>query len=233
MFLRHPMENPSSPSAIEPITPEQARVLGCLIEKEATTPDYYPMTLNSLVTACNQSTNRDPVVAYDEATVQEALDGLKARFLVLQVTLSGARVQKFKHTLLGKLPSLERPQVALLCTLLLRGAQTVGELRQRSERLYSFPDLASVEDTLASLSDFMDGPLAIKFPPGPGRKATVWAHTLCGIPEAPSDASAPLIVAVAPSSMPVREDLEWKAKIEAELAALREEVASLRAALGG
>jgi uncharacterized protein len=225
---------PSSVSlaAIEPITPEQARVLGCLMEKEATTPDYYPLTLNSLVTACNQSTNRDPVVNYDERTVETALEGLKARQLVLQVTMAGARVQKFKHNLLGKLPDLERQEMALLCVLLLRGAQSVGELRQRCERLYPFPDLTAVETTLAGLMDFRQGTLAVKFPPGPGRKATLYAHTLCGIPDAPGDSTSGLVLSVAPSVMPQREEQEWKAKIESELAELRAEVQRLKQALG-
>jgi uncharacterized protein len=228
-----PQNAPSSATtALEPITLEQARVLGCLIEKEATTPDYYPLTQNSLVTACNQSTNRDPVVSYDDRTVEAALDGLKARNLVFQVTLAGARVQKFKHNFLGKFPALDRPQVALLCVLLLRGAQTVGELRQRAERLYSFPDLTSTEETLTSLIQFQEGPLVVKFPPGPGRKATLYAHTFCGQPEAPSDGSGSLVLSVAPSIMPQREDQEWKAKIEAELAELRAEVQRLKQALG-
>jgi hypothetical protein len=219
-------------AAIEPITLEQARVLGCLLEKEATTPDYYPLTLNSLVTACNQSTNRDPVVSYDESTVVTALEGLKARQIVLQVTLAGARVQKFKHNLLGKLPDLERAEVALLCVLLLRGAQTVGELRQRAERLYAFPDLTAVETTLTGLLNFRQGALAIQFPPGPGRKATLYAHTLCGTPEAPGDSTTGLVLNIAPSTMPQREEQEWKAKIEAELLELREEIRRLKQALG-
>ena len=136
-------ESPAPPT-FAPITFEEARVLGCLIEKESTTPEYYPLTLNQLAAACNQSTNREPVVAFDESTVQQALEGLKARQLAFQVTIPGARVQKFKHNATGKFPRLEKPTLALLCVLLLRGQQTAGELRQRTERLFNFGDLPSV-----------------------------------------------------------------------------------------
>jgi uncharacterized protein len=217
--------------SIRAITVEEARVLGCLIEKEATTPDYYPLTLNSLVTACNQSTNRDPVVAYDERTVDAALDGLKARSLVYQVTMSGARVQKFKHNFVGKFPALEKPQVAILCVLLLRGAQTVGELRQRCERLYAFPDIPSVESTLESLAQFIEGPMVVSFPPGPGRKATLFAHTLCGVPETPGEGSVrAAVISTAPTLVSQQE--EWKSMVESELASLRAEVQRLKDALG-
>jgi uncharacterized protein len=217
--------------SLRPITSEEARVLGCLIEKEATTPDYYPLTLNSLVTACNQSTNRDPVVSYSEGVVEAALEGLKSRRMVLQLTQAGARVQKFKHDIRGKFPALERPQAALLCVLLLRGPQTVGELRQRSERIYAFPDMGSVESTLDSLVNFIEGPLVVSFPPGPGRKATLFGHTLCGVTEAPAGESPrAAVVSTAPTLAGLQE--EWKSQVEAELAALRAEVTKLKEALG-
>ena len=220
------------PQALPIITPEQARVLGCLLEKEQTTPDYYPLTLNALVTACNQSTNRDPVVSYDERTVQEALEGLKQRQFALQVTLAGARVQKFKHNTEHKLPWLERPHVALLTTLLLRGPQTVGELRQRSERIQIFPDLTAVEETLQQLMGADHGaPLVVCFPPGPGRKSALYVHTLCGTPEAPAagvSAAATIVYAPPPPTV----DEEWKARVEGELSALREELAALKSQLG-
>src|SRR5262245_25998116 len=110
-------EEAASTPALEPITFEQSRVLGCLIEKEMTTPENYPLSLNSLVAACNQSSNREPVVSFDETTVLDALEALKARGFAFQVTIPGARVQKFKHNLNGKFPRLEKPGLALMCVL--------------------------------------------------------------------------------------------------------------------
>ena len=227
----------TSPSPVttapDPLTPEQIRVLGCLIEKEHTTPDYYPLTLNGLQTACNQATNREPVVSYDERIITDAIEGLKSRQFVFQVSLAGARVQKFKHNLERKLPQLERPELALLTTLLLRGPQTIGELRQRSERIQSFPDLPSVEDTLKKLTNpEQDAPLAVWFPPGPGRKSALIMHTLGGVPEAPHFSSSPAPLPVSITARPAPLEDEWKAKVEAELASLRAEVEALRLALG-
>ena len=141
----------SNHATLEPITFEQSRVLGCLLEKEMTTPENYPLTLNSLVSACNQSSNREPVVSFDEATVLDALEELKTRGLAFQVSIPGARVQKFKHNLNGKFPRLEKPGLALMCVMLLRGPQTAGELRQRTERMQAFPDIPSVEDFFAGI----------------------------------------------------------------------------------
>ena len=225
------ISSPAQPTP-EPLDAVQVRVLGCLIEKEHTTPDYYPLTLNGLITACNQSTNRDPVVSYDERTVMEALESLKVRQFVFQVTMAGARVQKFKHNLERKIPWLEKPEIALLTTLLLRGAQTVGELRQRCERIQIFPDLFAVEDSLKKLMSNEHGePLAVCFPPGPGRKSALYMHTLSGVPDAPSTAATgPLPISI--TARPATMDEDWKTKIEAELAALRAEVESLKAQLG-
>ncbi len=230
--MDHPSTSEAAPSFI-PLTFEQQRVLGCLIEKESTTPDTYPLTLNALVTACNQSTNRDPVVSFSEQTVQEALDGLKARQFVFQVTLAGARVQKFKHNLEHKLPWLEKQQTALLCVLLLRGAQTIGELRQRTERLYNFPDLPALEETLqAMISDADHDPLVVLFPPGPGRKSPLYLHTLGGVPDAPPAATPSLVTSFEPSASAREDDLLWRARIEGELNALREELRALKEKLG-
>lgn len=205
-----------------PLSFEEARVLGCLIEKEATTPDYYPMTLNAIVTACNQTSSRDPVVSFDERTVIQAIEGLKARQLVFQVTLAGARSQKYKHNLPGRFPHLTKPGTALLCTLILRGPQTVGELRQRTERMQSFPDLAAVEAELTKLIEHPDGPLVVCLPPGGGRRVTSFAHLLCGEVTTPG----PLIGSGSPA-----EDVDagWREKIEAEIATLRAEIEELKA----
>ena len=233
-----PMENtqpsPAQPVAgLIPLTFEQARVLGCLIEKESTTPDSYPLTLNAAVTACNQSTNRDPVVTFSEQTVLEALEGLKTRHFVFQVTLSGARVQKYKHNLERKMPWLEKPEIALLCVLLLRGAQTLGELRQRTERLYNFPDLAALEETLQKMiSGDGNEPTAVLFPPGPGRKSPLYLHTLCGVPESPALSTPAMTVNYEPNAAMREDDNLWRARMEADLAALREELRVLKEKLG-
>jgi uncharacterized protein len=216
------------------LTFEQVRVLGCLIEKEHTTPDVYPLTLNSLTLACNQSTNREPVTSLAETQVIAALEGLKARQFAFQVTQAGARVQKFRHNLAGKMPHLEKPEIAILCILLLRGAQTVGELRQRTERLHNFPDLPSVEATLQSMMKHEHGePLVVCFPPGSGRKAEVYTHTLAGVPEVPGTGARSEIASFGPVSGPAREDdFLWRARIESELNSLREELRSLKEKLG-
>lgn len=217
------MDEPTHPT-FEPLTFEEARVLGSLIEKETTTPDYYPMTLNALATACNQTTSRDPVVSFDERTVLKAIEGLKSHKLAFQVSMAGSRVAKFKHNIAGRYPHLEEPGIALLCTLILRGPQTVGELRQRSERMVPFPDIASVETELNALLNFPGGPLITYFAPGGGRKAATYAHLLCGEVAAPNP-----ILAIATSDAPAEPG--WKEKIEAEIAALRAEVAELKALL--
>lgn len=209
---------------LEPLTFEEARVLGCLIEKESTTPDYYPMTLNALTTACNQSTSRDPVVSFDDRTVQIAIEGLKSHQLAFQVSQAGARSVKFKHNLPGKFPHLDEAMTALLCTLILRGPQTVGELRQRSERMVPFPDIPAVEAELKKLLEYPGGPLITFFGPGGGRKSATYAHLLCGEAAAPNP-----VIAVAGGEVI---EPAWKEKIEAELAELRAEIEKLKAQIG-
>ena len=136
---------------MESLDPVEIRVLGCLLEKQQTTPDAYPLTLNSLRLACNQSTNRDPVVDYDEATVREAAQRLGKRGWSRLTSYHGSRSAKYRH-LLDDALGLAPDERALLCVLMLRGPQTLGELKQRSERLHAFPDLASVEDALERLT---------------------------------------------------------------------------------
>lgn len=217
------MSDQPPPAAHDILSFEEARVLGCLIEKETTTPDYYPMTLNAVMTACNQSTSRDPVVSFDEKTVLSALEGLKGRQLAFQLNIAGARVPKFKHNLSGKFPHLEEPGIALLATLILRGPQTVGELRQRTERMIPFPDIPAVEAELAKLADYPGGPLITTFAPGGGRKSATYAHLLCGEAAAPN----PIVTITGSESI----EPSWREKVESELAALRAEVADLKAAL--
>jgi uncharacterized protein len=168
----------------------EVRVLGSLLEKEITTPDYYPLSLNALVNACNQKSNRDPVVSYDDDTVERALESLRAKGLAVRITGGESRVpkhsQRFTETL-----NLGRREAALLCVLMLRGPQTVGELRGRGERLYAFEDLQGVESTLNHLAD--QG-LVTRLPRQAGSRESRYAHLLSGeveVPEEPAAAPAP------------------------------------------
>ena len=135
---------------VDPLHAVELRVLGALIEKDITTPEYYPLTVNSLQNACNQKSSRDPVVAYDEQTVEQALELLKTKHLVTRISGAGHRVEKWAHRL-GETLNLGRREMAILCVLMLRGAQTVGELRGRTERMHEFNDLDEVERVLESL----------------------------------------------------------------------------------
>jgi uncharacterized protein YceH (UPF0502 family) len=157
----------------------EARVLGALIEKQITTPDYYPLTLNALTNACNQLTNRDPIVAFDEQTVVRAIDGLREKRLATLYTGAESRVAKYKHTLTDAL-LLTPGEVALLCVLLLRGPQTLGELRPRTERLFKFDNLPEVEASLDALAGRLPQPLVVKLPRQPGTKDSRFAHLLAG-----------------------------------------------------
>lgn len=166
-----------------PLSPEQQRVLGALAEKEATVPDTYPMTLRGLQTACNQRNNREPVTDHDEPTVQRVLDELKARNLVRFVYAShGARTTKYRHVLHERL-RLEPAELALVTVLLLRGPQTVNELRTRTERAHPFRDNDEVVATLEALAG-RDDPVVVHLPRQPGQKETRWMHLL-GDPEQP------------------------------------------------
>ena len=156
--------------------PEEVRVLGCLIEKRFSTPDNYPLSLNSLVNACNQSSNRDPVENYDAATVDAALKSLRAQNYALIFTGADSRVAKFKESLCERL-TLSRPLASVLAELLLRGPQTGGELRSRCARMYEFPDLAAVE---AVLEELAERDLVIQLARQPGKREARWAHQLCG-----------------------------------------------------
>jgi len=156
----------------------EVRVLGALIEKEITTPDYYPLSLNALVAACNQSSNRNPVMHLDEAAVARATESLRERKMVHQVERSEGRVTRYRHVLYEAM-NLGRPAIAVMCVLLLRGPQTVGEIRTRSGRLYDFSSLEEVETTLNSL---MSGetPLVVCLPRQSGQKEVRYAHLLSG-----------------------------------------------------
>lgn len=161
------------------LTPPALRVLGCLVEKAMATPQQYPLSVNALQNACNQLTGRDPVVDYDEETVRAGLDDLKAHQLVKAEYARSSRTPKYAHRLAEQL-DLDAPQMAVLALLLLRGDQTVGELRGRAERMHTFGSLEDVDATLQALATHRFGPLAVLLPRAPGQKEPRWAHQLGG-----------------------------------------------------
>ena len=195
------------------LDPEEIRVLGSLLEKEITTPEYYPLSLNALLNACNQKSNRDPVVHWDEETLDRPLYTLREKGLLVSITGAGSRVPKYGHRISEKL-NLGRRELALLCELMLRGPQTLGELRTRAERMHPFGDLAEVETVLDHMPE-----LITKLPRRPGEKEARYAHLLSGElpdsvihPEAePSIAPPPAINRITALEMEVahlRRDLE-------------------------
>jgi uncharacterized protein YceH (UPF0502 family) len=213
-------------------------VLGCLIEKELATPEYYPLTLNALMNACNQKNNREPVLAMTARDTEIALDGLRRRRLAGLFAGADARVPKFKQTLDHVYP-METADRVVLCELLLRGPQTGGELRGRCERMYAFSDVAAVEEALARLAGRPAGPLVVKLARQPGQKEARWAQLLTGEPSAAATSTSatsgehggahePLRVQVA---LPPEAEARFAA-LESEVARLREEVATLRRELG-
>jgi uncharacterized protein YceH (UPF0502 family) len=191
-------------------TTEQ-RVLGCLVEKQLSTPDYYPLTLNALVNACNQSTNRDPVLTLEESAVQDALEGLRGRQVVWFVDAAGSRARKYEHRISEAL-GLSIQETAILAELLLRGPQTPGELRSRCTRMYAFQDLQEVEAALALMLE-AEPPLVVRLPRQPGTKETRYGQLLGGPPEMPVAAPAPARTG----------------QLEGEVAQLKEEFLQLRA----
>jgi len=156
----------------------ECRILGSLVEKEVTTPEYYPLSLNALVNACNQKSNRDPVMNLDEAVVRQALHSLEGQSLVRYVSPADSRVTKYEHRL-QEVFNFYRHEIAILCLLLLRGPQTPGELRSRSERMHSFDDLSAVQSSLQHLMK-REPPLVKPLPRQPGTKETRYAHLLSG-----------------------------------------------------
>jgi uncharacterized protein YceH (UPF0502 family) len=206
---------------MRPLSLLESRVLGVLVEKAHTVPDSYPLSLNALTMGCNQKTARDPVLAASEGEVQEAVDGLKA--LSLAFESSGSRVSRYEHNL-GRALALPSQSVALLATLMLRGAQTGSELRTSSERLHRFADISAVEgflDELASRADDKGGPLAIQLPRAPGAREQRWAHLLCG----PIDTSALPVASESEAIVPASE----LAAVKARLSATEAEIGRLRA----
>lgn len=193
----------------------ETRVLGSLMEKEIATPDYYPLSLNALVNACNQKSNREPVVSYGEDLVERALEGLRAKGLAARIVGGDSRVPKHAQRFTEKL-NLGRREAAALCVLMLRGPQTVGELRGRTERLYTFDDLEQVESTLNRLVEIE---FVKKLPRQPGFKEQRWAHLLAGDVQVAEEAVAP---GRAPS------DRDRIAALEREVADLKREFMEFR-----
>ena len=202
----------------------EVRVLGSLIEKDITTPDYYPLSLNALVNACNQKNNRDPVMALDEETVRAALDSLQVQRLAGPASGADSRVTKYEHRL-QEVFNFDRREIAILCVLLLRGAQTPGELRGRAERMYRFEALDDVLGTLDRLSQ-REPPLVAVLPRQPGTKESRYMHLLSG--DAPPAEVAPMREAASSSSVNDR-----VARLEGEVAELRREIAEMRQELNG
>jgi uncharacterized protein YceH (UPF0502 family) len=197
--------------------PVEVRVLASLLEKEITTPEYYPLSLNALISACNQKSNRDPAVNFDSATVEQALLSLRDKGLLLSISGAGSRVQKYGHRISEKL-NLGRPELAILCELMLRGPQTLGELRSRAERMHPFDDLDQVQSVIDRLPE-----LIVKLERRPGEKESRYAHLLSGTPaisESEPEAAAP-----------ARTDRI--AILEAEVAHLKAEVEELKQQFAG
>jgi uncharacterized protein len=200
--------------------PAEVRVLGSLIEKEVTTPEYYPLSLNALVNACNQKSNRDPVVDFDASTVEEALLSLRDKGLLLAITGAGSRVPKYAHRISEKL-NLGRRELAILCELMQRGPQTLGELRTHCERLHPFDDLAEVEAVIERLPE-----LIVKLARRAGEKEVRYAHLLSGTPAiSEAEEEAPRAT---------REDRPDRIGVlEREVAQLRSELEDLKQQLAG
>ncbi len=203
------------------LTPTEVRVLGCLIEKEIATPTQYPLTLNALVNACNQKSNRLPVMTLDENTVMRTLDELRmVHQLAIEVTSSSSRVPKYKHNFRAKW-NFSPAKTAILCELFLRGPQTSGDLRAHASRLYPLADFHEVEEILQGLENREVDPFVLHLPREPGRRERRWAHLLSGEPE------------IAPEPEPPQEATasgnEQIQTLEAEVAALRQELDELKA----
>ena len=197
----------------------EVRVLGALIEKDITTPDYYPLSLNALVNACNQKNNRDPVMTLEEDAVRAALDSLQAKRLAGTASGADSRVTKYEHRL-QEVFNFDRREIAILCVLLLRGAQTPGELRGRAERMYRFETLEDVHATIDRLSQ-REPPLVAVLPRQPGTKESRYMHLLSG--GAPPAEPVRVMASASASA-----DGDRVARLEGEVADLRREVAEMR-----
>lgn len=204
------------------LTEMEARIVGCLVEKELTTPDYYPLTLNALVNACNQKSNRDPVVEYDESSVEKSLERLRDKNIVYVFYGSSSRTAKYKHILPGYY-ELTPPETALVAVLMLRGAQTLGELKERSKRLYEFSGLDEVDETLSDLAK-RDDPIVVKLERLPGQKDSRFMQLLTG------EVDMEAVAANFQSSSPSGSQSDRIGNLETEVETLKEELASFKEA---
>lgn len=206
---------------LPPLTPAEARILGVLMEKSKTTPDVYPLTVNSLTAGCNQKTSREPVMNLAEGEVQAALEELRGRTLIMESYGASGRVLRYAHNFV-KVYQVPSAAADLLAVLMLRGPLTAGELRANSERLHHFADVSAVEGYLDELAGRESGALVVKLPRQPGTREQRWAHLLCG---------EPLIEAG--SSQVFADITQERAELEARVERLEQEVAELRAMLIG
>lgn len=204
------------------LTVIEIRVLGSLIEKQITTPEYYPLTVNALIAACNQKNNRNPVTSLNEGDVEDALYTLREKNLAYVFHGSTSRVPKYKHVV-PEVMHLSPAEVAAMCVLMLSGAQTVGEIRTRGYRLYEFPSLEVVEETLRSLSSRDSDPLVTKLPRQPGQKEARFAHLLCGEVNVEQADDAPSVSKVTRRA----NDSERVAKLEEQVQTLTQQVEAL------
>jgi uncharacterized protein len=202
------------------LTAPEARVLGALIEKDITTPDYYPLSLNALVNACNQKSNREPVMDLDESAVRDAIEGLGQHRLAGPTSSADSRVTKYEHRL-QEVFNLQRGETAVLCVLLLRGAQTPGELRGRTERLHRFESLDDVQSTLQRMIQ-RDPPLVKVLPRQPGTKEARFVHLLSG-----DEGPEPAQTAIGASATSA-DETDRLAGLEEEVGQLRQEVSELK-----
>jgi uncharacterized protein len=217
------------------LTSLEARVIGCLIEKAITTPDQYPLSLNALTNACNQKSNRDPVLDLDERTVQETLDALTKKHLVLERSGFGSRVPKYQHrfcnTGFGTLEFTPQ-ETAILCELLLRGPQTPGELRGRASRMAPIAEVGEVEAALTRLAGREDGPYVVRLAREPGRRESRYAHLLSGSVEGAAEGIEQHVPAEAPAAATPRADTrslqERIVQLEQRVAALEREIEGKR-----
>lgn len=208
----------------------EARVIGCLIEKQVTTPDQYPLSLNALVSACNQKSNREPVMSLDEPTVQKTLDALSRKHLLLERSGFGSRVPKYQHlfcnTEYGTL-KFSAQELAVVCELLLRGPQTPGELRSRASRMARFGDVSEIEAVLQALQSRESGPLVARLPREPGRRESRYMHLFGNEPVPQAEAEEVATQSI--PSTPESDSLQSRVgRLEVEVATLRAEVAELK-----
>jgi uncharacterized protein YceH (UPF0502 family) len=210
------------------LTDSELRVLGVLIEKEITTPDYYPMSLNALQAGCNQRSNRDPITDLSEEMVLNVIDSLKEKRLIWQITVTGARVPKFEHNLRSFFP-VDEAETAILCTLMLRGPQTVGEIRTRAERMHAFKSLDEVVQKMNDLAN-AETPLVRELPRIPGHKENRWTQLFCE--QLPPAEDSPLTVSSTNSvSSEKKGGMEQRIEIlEQQVATLSEELLMLKKA---